>query len=118
MDMKQADANFDWIERALEADAREYAGAYVADEGFTSSVMARLPQRAVLPAWRGPVLALLWLIAGAGVVVALPDLFYEVFRGLVAIVVAQPLTLSRIAAAVLVLGALTWSTIVYAMRAE
>jgi hypothetical protein len=118
MDIKQADANFDWIERALETDAREHADAYVADDGFTSAVMARLPERAVLPAWRGPVLALLWLIAAAAVVVALPDLFYDVFRGLVAIVVAQPLTWSRVAAAVLVLGALTWSTIVYAMRAE
>jgi hypothetical protein len=116
--MNGADANLDWLERALKADAEEYAASYIADDGFTSGVMARLPPPAALPAWRGPVLALLWLIAAAGIVVVLPDLFYDVFRGLVAVVVAEPLTLSRIAAGVLLLGATTWSAIVYAMRAE
>ena len=118
MGMNQTDANLDWIERALKADAGEHAAVYIADDGFTSGVLARLPAPAVLPAWRGPVLAVLWLIAAAAVVVALPDLFYDVFRGLVAIVVAQPLTWSRIAAALLLLGATTWSATVYAMRAE
>ena len=73
---------------------------------------------ATLPAWRRPVLALLWLIAGGAIAVALPDLFYDVFRSLVAMVVGQPLTLSRIAVVLTLLCAATWSTIVYAMRAE
>ncbi len=117
MSTNQADADL-WIERALKADANEYATAYIADDGFTSGVMARLPAPAVLPAWRRPALAMLWLIAIAAVVVALPDLFYDVFRGLAAIVVGQPLTWSRIAAGLLLLSATTWGTIVYAMRAE
>jgi hypothetical protein len=61
---------------------------------------------------------MLWLIAGGAVAVALPDLFYDVFRGLVAMVVGQPLTLSRIAIVLTLLAAATWSTLVYAMRAE
>ena len=117
MGANQADADL-WIERALKADASEHAAAYIADDGFTSGVLARLPAPAVLPAWRRPALAMLWLIAVAAVVVALPDLFYDVFRSLAAIVVGQPLTWSRIAAGLLLLGATTWGTIVYAMRAE
>jgi hypothetical protein len=112
------DANLDWIERALKADAAEYAATYIADDGFSSAVMARLPAPVALPAWRRPALAILWLLAAAGVLIALPDLVYEVFRGLAAVVVGQPLTWSRIAAVLLLLGATTWSTIVYAMRAE
>jgi hypothetical protein len=118
LDTKHADADNGWLEQALKADAREQAAAYIADDGFTATVMARLPAPATLPAWRRPVLALLWLIAGGAVAVALPDLFYDVFRSLVAMVVGQPLTLSRIAVVLTLLGAATWSTIVYAMRAE
>jgi hypothetical protein len=118
MDTNRAHADDGWLEQALKDDAREYAAAYIADDGFTAKVMARLPAPATLPAWRRPVLALLWLIAGSAVAVALPDLFYDVFRSLVAMVVGQPLTLSRIAVAIVLLGATTWSTIVYAMRAE
>ena len=117
MDTNQADADL-WIERALKADASDYTAAYIADGGFTSGVMARLPAPAVLPAWRRPVLVILWLVAVAAVVVALPDLFYEVFRGLAAIIVGQPLTLSRIAVVIILLAATTWSTLVYAMRVE
>ena len=118
LDTKHADADNGWLERALEADAREQAAAYIADDGFTAAVMARLPAPVTLPAWRRPVLAVLWLIAGGAVAVALPDLFYDVFRSLVAMVVGQPLTLSRIAVVLTLLCAATWSTIVYAMRAE
>ncbi len=118
MQTNHADADNGWLEQVLKADAREHASAYVADDGFTAAVMARLPAPATLPAWRRPVLAMLWLIAGGAVAVALPDLFYDVFRGLVAMVVGQPLTLSRIAVVITLLGATTWSTIVYAMRAD
>jgi hypothetical protein len=118
MDTNHADADNGWLEQALKADAREHAAAYLADDGFTAAVMARLPAPATLPAWRRPVLVLLWLIAGGAVAAALPDLFYDVFRGLVAIVVGQPLTLSRIAVVLMLLGVTTWSTIVYAMRTE
>ena len=107
-----------WLEQALKGDAREHAAAYVADDGFTAAVMKRLPAPVTLPAWRRPIVAVLWLIAAGAVAAALPDLFYDVFRGLAALVVGQPLTLSRIAVALTLLGATLWGTTVYAMRAE
>jgi len=45
-------------------------------------------------------------------------LFYDVFRGVIATVFGQPLTVSRIAVALIVLGAFTWSTLIYAAREE
>ena len=117
MDTNHADAE-DWLERALKAGAREHAAAYVSDDGFTAKVMSRLPAPATLPAWRRPILALLWLVVAGAIAMALPELFYDVFRSLVAMVVGQPLTLSRIAVVIILLAATTWSTIVYAMRAE
>jgi len=108
----------DWLEQALRADAREHAAAYLADDGFTAGVLARLPQVAALPSWRRPGVALLWLIAGGADAVALPGLFYDVFRGVIATVFGQPLTLSRIAVGLIVLGAFTWSTLIYAAREE
>ncbi|HTS22608.1 MAG TPA: hypothetical protein VMN79_12465 [Casimicrobiaceae bacterium] len=108
----------DWLERTLRTDGAERSAEYLADDGFTARVLERLPHPAALPAWRRPVVALLWLVAVAAAATALPDLFYNVFRGLVATVVAQPLTLPRIAVALTVLGAVAWSTIVIAMREE
>jgi len=116
--MDADDTDDGWLEQALVADAREHAAGYVADDGFTAAVMARLPAPVTLPAWRRPVVVLLWLIAGGAVATALPDLLYDVFRGLAALVVGQPLTLSRVAVAAMLLAATLWSTIVYAMRAE
>lgn len=108
----------DWLEQALRADGREHASAYLADDGFTARVLEQLPRPAALPAWRRPVVILLWLIAALGAAAALPELFYNVFHGLVAAVVAQPLTLPRIAVMLAMLGAVAWSTIVYAMRED
>jgi len=108
----------DWLEQALRADAREHGSSYLEDDGFTARVLEQLPRPAALPAWRRPVVALLWLIAAVGAAAALPGLFYDVFRSLVAAVVAQPLTLPRIAVMLAMLGAVAWSTIVYAMRED
>jgi hypothetical protein len=111
------DSNGDWLDQALRADAVERS-TYVADDGFTARVLERLPQPAALPAWRRPVVALLWLILAGAVLAALPGLFYDVFRGLVATIAAQPVRLPQIAIALAVLGALAWSSIVYALREE
>jgi hypothetical protein len=108
----------DWLEPVLRIEAADRAEAYLADEGFTARVLERLPPPARLPAWRRPVVVLLWLVAGGAAATMLPDLFYDVFRGLVATVVAQPLTLSRIGVALTMLGAVAWSSIAYAMREE
>ncbi len=119
MDTDRVASDDGWLEQALRADAQSHAAAYVADEGFTAKVMAQLPQPAALPAWRRPVVALLWVIAGGAVVALLPDLFYALFSGLVALLVGQPmLTLTHLAVALILFGAATWSTLVYAMRSE
>lgn len=119
MDTDRAETDDGWLEQALKADAQAHAAAYVADDGFTAKVLSRLPAPAVLPAWRRPVVTLLWLIAGGAVVALLPDLFYALFGGLVALLVGQPmLTWSHLAVALMLLGAATWSTLVYAMLAE
>ena len=115
MDEDRTHSDDGWLEQALKSDAQ--ASAYVADDGFTSAVMARLPAPATLPAWRRPVLALLWLVAAGAVVALLPDLFYTVFSSLVTLFV-QPLTWSHVGVLLLLMGATTWSTLVYAMRAE
>src|SRR5262249_18343500 len=67
------------LEQALRVDAREHATAYLEDEGFTARLLEQLPRPAALPAWRRPVVALLWLIAAVGAAAALPGLFYDVF---------------------------------------
>lgn len=118
MDTTHTDSDDGWLEQALRADAREHASAYVADDGFTSAVVARLPAAVALPAWRRPVVVLLGIIAGGAVAALLPDLFYALFRDLAALLVGQSLSWSNILAALLLLGATTWSTLVYAMRAE
>src|SRR5258706_205281 len=111
-----------WLYRiaynAFLADTRKMKELPLPDDGFTANVLGRLPQVVALPAWRRPVVALLWLIAGCAVAVALPGLFYDVFHSLIATVFGQALTLSRITVALTLLGALTWSTIVYAVREE
>jgi len=112
------DRRDDWLERTLRSGAADQGAQYLADDGFAARVLARLPPPAALPAWRRPAVILLWLVAAAAAVAALPDLAYDLFRRLVAAVVVVPLTLSRIMIALAVLAALAWSAIVYAMREE
>ena len=118
MQTKREDSDLEWVERALRADARSTADSYIGDAGFTAAVMARLPAPAKLPAWRTPVVALLWLVLGGAVVAALPDAFYDVFRAFTATFMGQPLTLSKIAVALALLSGITWGALVYAARTE
>jgi hypothetical protein len=119
MDSDRVDTDDGWLEQALRADAQAHAAAYVADDGFTAKVMGRLPAPAVLPAWRRPVVLLLWLVAGGAAVALLPDLFYAIFGGLVALLVGQPaVTWSHLAVAFMLLCGATGSTLVYVMRTD
>jgi hypothetical protein len=106
----------DWLEQALRADARTQA--YLEDDGFTARVLASLPQPALLPAWRRPVVALFWLAVAIAGAAALPTWFDETFRSLAALVVGQRFGLSDLALILTVLVAATWSALVYAARAE
>jgi hypothetical protein len=108
----------DWLDAALEAAGQEHRASYVADDGFTARVLDRLPAAPTLPAWRRPVIALLWLLAGAGALVALPGAFDDAFRGVVALLVGRPLMLTDVALLLVLCGAAAWTSLVYAARAR
>lgn len=118
MDTMHTGSDGDWLEQALQADAHVHAADYIADDGFTAKLLSRLPAPAALPAWRRPIVVMLWVVAAGAIAALLPELFYTLFRDLVAVMVGQPLTWSHLVAALMLLGATLWSTLVYAMRAE
>lgn len=112
----------DWLDRALDRmldeAGREHRASYVADDGFTARVMSRLPLPATLPAWRRPAIILLWVLAAAVPVLALPDVFDAAFRRTVALLLGQRFGLAEAAVLLAMFGAVTWSSIVYALRVE
>lgn len=108
----------DWLDAALEEAGREHRAAYVADDGFTARVIGCLPVAPTLPAWRRPVIVLLWLLAGASTVVALPGAFDDAFRSGVALLVGRPLGLADLALLLLLCGAGAWTSLLYAARAN
>ena len=108
----------DWIERSLVEAGREHRAEYIADDGFTASVVSRLPAPLTLPSWRRPVVALLWLLGGVLVAISLPGLFDQLVRGVMTMLVAHRVGFVDVVMAFVVLGAITWSTLVYAARSE
>ena len=111
-------AGDDWLEQALRADAHDHAAHYLADDGFTARVLAHLPQPALLPAWRRPVVALLWLVLAIAAALALPAWFDDAFRSFAALVVGHRFGFADVAVILTVLGVATWSALLYAARAE
>ena len=116
--MKTHDIDGDWLDAALEAAAQEHRAAYVADDGFTANIMAQLPPAPTLPAWRRPVIALLWLLAGAAALVSLPGAFDDAFRGSVALLLGHRLGLADFALLLVLCGGAAWTSLVYAARAN
>ena len=118
MQNKDFDTTDDWLEHALRAAGSEHRSTYVADDGFTSRVMSRLPQPATLPVWRRPVIVFLWLCAAAAALAGVPGLFEDAFRGTVAMLVGHRIGVADIVALLVVLSAGTWAMLIYAARAE
>jgi hypothetical protein len=118
MDTKPISADDDWLEQLLRTDAREHASAYLADDGFSSGVLTRLPRPAVLPAWRRPAVIALWAIVAVAVLAALPVWFEDVFRSMAAVFVGQRFRLVDLATLLALLGAVTWSALFFAARTE
>jgi hypothetical protein len=108
----------DWLDDVLRDAGREHRADYIVDDGFTQSVMAKLPEAATLPAWRRPVVVLLWVLAVGAVMFSLPGVFEDLFRGAVAVFTGHRVGLADIAAALILFGGVAWSTLVYAMRSD
>lgn len=111
------DQGGDWLDGALSADARAHRESYIADDGFTARVMARLPSPMVLPAWRKPAVMALWAIAAAMLAVALPEAMLDVGREAYRLLAARPVSVSGIVAGAVAIGALTWAAAAYTLRA-
>ena len=106
----------DWLDAALRANAREHRGDYLADDGFTARVMAKLPVPATLPAWRKRAVVGMWAVASVGIAVALPGAYADVAREFFRVVAGHPVSLAQIATGVVMLGIGTWTAMVWALR--
>ena len=115
--MEQRDHD-DGLEGRLTADAAATREAYIADDGFTSRVMAALPSPLALPAWRKPAVIVLWSVAAAGLALAMPGAMLEVLREAYRLLATQPVSLSGIAGAAITLVALTGAAAAYTLRAN
>jgi hypothetical protein len=115
-------ADDDWLEQALAAEGHAHRTAYIADDGFTARVAGALPSLPALPAWRKPVVALLWGVTGVGVALALPGAVTDVAREVLRIAgsMAGSVTISpaNLAAGVIAFGAATWTAVALALRNE
>ena len=106
----------DWLDAALRTDAREHRGAYLADDGFTARVMAKLPAPATLPAWRKRAVVGMWAVASVGIAVALPGAYTDIAREFLRVAVGHPVSLAQIATGVVVLAIGSWTAAVWALR--
>jgi hypothetical protein len=114
----QPNLDDDWLERVLREDAREHAASYLPDDGFTTRVLGQLPRPVALPAWRRPVLWVLWAIVAIAVVAALPVWFEDVFSSLAAMFVGQRFKLADVAMVLTLLGGLSWGALFLAARTD
>jgi hypothetical protein len=108
----------DWLEHALRAEGREHRSAYIADDGFAAAVVGRLPRPVTVPMWRRAAVVLLWLCAAVAAVLIVPGVFDQAFRAAVAMVIGHRMGLADIAGVMMLLAAMTWGVVVYAMRTD
>jgi hypothetical protein len=106
----------DWLDAALRAEGREHRAGYVDDAGFTARVMAALPAPAMLPAWRRPARAALWVAAGVGIALALPGTAFDAIHDIGRVVLGQRVSLSGIAVTVTALGMAAWAATATLLR--
>lgn len=106
----------DWLDALLVQDAHDTP--YIDDDGFTTTLMRRLPSPAALPAWRKPIVTLLWLVAGVLVAAMLPQAMQDLAREAVRYVAAKPVSLSMLATLLAVLGVATGAGTAFALRRD
>ena len=101
----------DWLDDVLRAD-----DAYIADDGFTASVMSALPAPAALPKWRKPVVVTLWGVAAAGLAVAAPGAMVDVAREAYRLLATVPVSVTGLATAMAAIVAATGAVAAYTLR--
>jgi len=106
----------DWLEATLRTTAAGHRDDYIDDDGFTARVLDALPPPATLPAWRKPVVAMLWVAAGLGAAVALPGTLTDVVREVMRIIGGHPVSLPGIATGIAALAAASWVAVGYTLR--
>jgi hypothetical protein len=115
-----ADSEDDWLDAVLQADGEAHRAEYLDDAGFTAKVMAALPARVALPAWRQPALTALWALLGVGIALALPgvvvDLLRDVLRDVMRVVLGQSVSLAGIGAAVVAMVVAAWAAAAFVLR--
>ena len=111
-------ADDDWLDAVLRDEGREHRARYLADNGFTARIATALPAPATLPAWRKPVIAVLWTVAAGGVALALPGAVADATHEVVRMLSRQPVSLADIAASVVALGMASWAAAAIALRSD
>jgi len=106
----------DWLDGLLADDARATREAYIADDGFAARVMHAVALRPAVPAWRKPVVALLWGTAAAALAVAMPGTLLEVAREGYRFLATQPVSLAGLAGAAVAMFTLSGAAAAYALR--
>lgn len=116
----ESDPTFDWLERALRAEAVDHRASHVDDAGFTARVMAALPAPVALamPRWRKPIEWALWGIAGTAIATLLPSLATDVARETFRLIAAQPIAPMHVLAALAAMGAATFGGAAFVLRRE
>jgi hypothetical protein len=111
-------ASADWLDALLAGNAADDRADYIRDEGFTARVMQRLPAPDALPAWRRPIVAGLWLIAGLLIATMLPGTAHELAREVIKLFAARPFSLSTLGFAIVAVGIATWTAAALALRRD
>jgi hypothetical protein len=108
----------DWLDRMLAENGREHRAGYLADDGFSARVVAALPAPAVLPAWRKPVILVMWTVAAAGAALAMPGVIADLALDAARLVGRHPISLPNIAMTLIAMGAAGWAGAAYALQRE
>jgi hypothetical protein len=113
-----AQPSVDWLDSLLADEGAEHRADYIGDDGFTASVMQKLPAPVTAPAWRRPIVVALWLVAAAFLATMLPGTAYEVAREAFTLFAARPFALSTLAFVLVAIGVATWTATAVALRRD
>jgi len=109
-------AEDDWLDAALRIEGIAHRADYLDDGGFTARIMSALPAPVALPAWRRPVLLVLWALAGLGMAFALPGVVLDVVYDVMRLVVGHSISLSGMGTALVAIAVVTWAAAAFVLR--